>query len=89
MSETITPTVTLPTVHMNGSGIRLLTETYADAAHDLRKFIQSWGNTEFNSRDYYVVEGAWEKAVAEREEMNAKVREIRDYLETIREHLSK
>jgi len=78
--------VTLPTVHLNGTGRTTLQSTYADAAHDLNKFIRSWSNTEFNARDY-VVAGAWDKAVAQREAMNDKIREIRDYLNTIREHL--
>jgi hypothetical protein len=82
-----TPTVTLPTLHMNGSGPRILQRTYDAAADTLQDFIDSWGNVEFNARDYYVVEGAWDKAVTEREAMNAKIRELRDYLQSIREHL--
>jgi hypothetical protein len=72
---------------MNGSGKHNLQFSY-DAANDaLQDFIRTWGNTEFNARDYYVVEGAWDKALAEREAMSAKIREIRDYLNAIREHL--
>lgn len=81
--------ITLPIIHMNGSGKKTLQETYDAAADSLQNFIKSWGNTEFNSRDYYVSRDpeAWNKAVAEREAMNAKIRDVRDYLQTIREHL--
>jgi hypothetical protein len=83
----MTTTTTLPTIHMNGTSRKSLEEDYAAAAHALEEFIDRWGEIEFNARDYYVVDGAWPKALAEREAMSAKVRDIRDYLQSIREHL--
>lgn len=78
----------LPTVHMNGTGINTLRETYDRAAHALEDFIPAWSHIEFNSRDYYVQgDEAWNRAVKEREAMNRKIREVRDYLNRHREHL--
>lgn len=79
--------ITLPTIHMNGTGRKSLQEGYGAAADTLQDFIDAWGKVEFNARDYYVVDGAWPKALEEREAMNAKIRDIRDYLQSIREHL--
>lgn len=82
------PTLTLPTVHMNGTGIRTLQETYEAAAHALDDFTDQWIKIEFNSRDYYP-QGpeAWDAAVEQREAMNHKIRELKQYLQTHREHL--
>jgi hypothetical protein len=80
-------TKTLPTIHTNGTGRKSLQECYGEAAKELNDFIEAWGKIEFNSRDYYVVDGAWNKAVAERLEMSAKIKDVRDYLKSIREHL--
>ncbi len=81
--------ITLPTIHMNGTGIATLVETYEAAAHALDDFIGAWGQTEFNARDYYPQEPeAWNRAVAQREAMSARIREVRDYLAKHREHFS-
>ena len=79
--------MTLPTIHFNGTSRKSLQEDYESAAHALEDFIDQWGQVEFNARDYYVVDGAWSKALEEREAINAKIRDIRTYLQTIREHL--
>jgi len=79
--------ITLPTIHSNGTSRKSLQEDYDAAATTLEDFIDRWGYVEFNARDYYVVEGAWSKALEERETMNRKIRDIRVYLQTIREHL--
>ncbi len=82
------PIYTLPTVHMNGTGLRTLRETYDAAADALEDFITKWGGIEFNARDYYV-DGpeAFEAARTDREAMAGKIRDIRRYLERHREHL--
>jgi hypothetical protein len=87
MSDTAPTAITLPTIHMNGTGIKTLVETYGEAADALQDFIERWGQTEFNSRDYYP-QGpeAWNRAVVEREAINAKIRDVRDYLAKHREH---
>ena len=79
--------ITLPTVHMGGNSRKDLQEGYSNAALELENFIEAWGRIEFNARDYYVVDGAWTKARDERDAMNAKLRDVRNYLQAIQEHL--
>ena len=79
--------ITLPTVHMGGTSRKDLQEGYSNAALELENFIEAWGRIEFNARDYYVVDGAWTKARDERDAMNAKLRDVRNYLQAIQEHL--
>ena len=81
--------ITLPTIHLNGTGRKSLQEGYDAAAHALDDFIDRWGDIEFNARDYYVSRdpAAWEKARDERDAMGAKIRDIKQYLQTIREHI--
>ncbi len=79
--------ITLPTIHSNGTSRKSLQEDYDAAADTLEDFIDRWGEVEFNPRDYYVVDGAWSKALEERETMSGKIRDIRIYLQNIREHL--
>ena len=79
--------MTLPTIHSNGTSRESLREDYFTAALALEDFITRWGQVEFNARDYYVADGAWSKALEEREAINAKIRDIRTYLETILIHL--
>ena len=81
-------TPTLPTNHSNGTSIRMLLEGYDPAAEALTDFIDAWGKIEFNARDYYVNgPECWPKALAEREEINRKIRDVRDYIQGIREYL--
>ena len=78
----------LPLVHLNGTGIKTLTEGYDDADDTLQGFIDSFGSIEFNARDYYPLgPEAWEKAVDARSEINQKIRDIKDYLDAHRAHL--
>lgn len=78
----------LPTIHLNGTSKDSLQRCY-DAADDaLYEFISAWESIEFNARDYYVNgPESWTDAVEERQEMNKKIRDIRQYLQDIREHL--
>lgn len=75
----------LPTVHINGTSKSALCSTYDAAAQSLARFITDWNNIEFNPRDYYVNSDS--TASAERDSMASKIREVRDYLESVREHL--
>jgi hypothetical protein len=72
---------------MNGTSRKDLQEGYSNAALELENFIDAWSRIEFNARDYYVVDGAWTKARDERDAMNAKLRELREYLQAMQEHL--
>lgn len=78
----------LPTIHLNGTGKKTLCEGY-DAADDaLHDFIEAWERIEFNARDYYVQGSeAWTAARDARMAINAKIREIREYLIQHRAHL--
>jgi len=75
--------LTTPTLHMNGTGYKMLSEGYAEAHDKLRDFVNAWGQIEFNSRDYYV-NNTWNAALAERQDIARKIKEIDEYLTTIR-----
>jgi len=68
---------------MNGTGYKMLSEGYAEAHDKLRDFVNAWGQIEFNSRDYYV-NNTWNAALAERQDIARKIKEIDEYLTTIR-----
>ena len=83
-----TTEIQLPLVHMNGTGIKTLTEDYDAADDKLHDFMETWGKMEFNARDYYPHgPEAWTKALEARQEINAKIREIKNYINAHREHL--
>lgn len=78
----------MPLIHMNGTGKKTLFEDYDTAADKLHDFIESWGKMEFNARDYYPHgPEAWTQARDARDAINAKIREIREYIDAHREHL--
>lgn len=80
--------ITLPTVHMNGTGKKTLMEGYDGAADALLAFADAFGRIEFNARDYYVQgSDAYPKARDNRDAINLKIREIRDYIDAHREYL--
>ena len=78
--------MTLPLIHLNGTGKQTLAEGYDNAARKLREFINAWEGVEFNARDYYP-QGpeAWTEAIAQREAMNAKICEVLEYITDHRE----
>ena len=84
------PTTTpMPTVHMNGTSHKMLTEGYEDAYDALKTFTKAFGRIEFNARDYYVQEpNAWNDAVDARIDMNEKIRDILKYVEDHLESLA-
>jgi hypothetical protein len=73
--------ITPPIIHLNGtSGPQLLSD-YAAADDALLKFVQAWGEIEFNPRDYYPKGAEYVEAAQEhREEISRKIAEIRQYL---------
>lgn len=78
-------TLTLPTVHLNGTGHTTLADGYEKADDALRDFTKAFGEIEFNARDYYP-QGpeAWEKARDQRSAINLKLREIKTYIDAHR-----
>lgn len=80
--------LTLPTVHMNGTGFKMLFEGYDQASDQLRHLTDAFGNIEFNARDYYVQgPDAYTQARDERQAIYAKLRDIKHYLEKHLIHL--
>jgi hypothetical protein len=76
------PTTTpMPTVHLNGTSHKMLTDGYEEAYYTLGLFAKSFGAIEFNGRDYYQ-QGpeAWPAAVDARIEINQKIMEIVKYV---------
>ena len=83
------PTTPLPTVHMNGTSHKMLTEGYEDAYFALKTFIKAFGHIEFNGRDYYQQgPDAWMAAVKVRTEINLKLLHISEYIQKHLESLA-
>jgi len=81
-------TITLPTVHLNGTSKTDLRAEYDAAADALHGFVQKWGAITCNGRDYYVQgPDAYGKARDEREAMGKNITEVINYLQAVREHL--
>ncbi len=83
------PTIPMPTVHLNGTSHKMLTEGYEEAYYTLGLFTKSFGSIEFNGRDYYQLgPDAWMAAVDARIEMNEKIRDLVKYIEDHLESLA-
>ena len=81
-------TPTLPTLHSNGTGKKMLADGYDRAHEKLDDFVDAWRAIEFNARDYYPQGNtAWEAALEEREAISAKIRDVHKYIEAIRVHI--
>jgi len=72
--------MTLPTIHLNGTSAKELTEGYHAARIAMEKAITALAKVEFNARDYYVRQGAWSAAQLDREEMFTQMRCITNEL---------
>ena len=80
--------LTLPSVHLNGTGRKTLAEGYFEAWNRLNEAIAAFNKIEFNARDYYVQpEGAWPKARTERDCAAAHLHQVHAYLEAHLLHL--
>ena len=80
--------LTLPTVHLNGTGRKTLAEGYFAAWNRLNEAIEAFNKIEFNARDYYVQPaGAWAQATTERNEAARKLHAVHKYLEAHLIHL--
>ena len=78
----------LPSVHLNGTGRKMLTEGYHNAYVALQAAIRAFNEIEFNARDYYVQPpGAWPQARTERDCASTHLHRVRDYLEAHLIHL--
>ena len=84
----MTTTPTLPTIHLNGTGRKMLTEGYQSAYVAVQAAIRAFNEIEFNARDYYVQsDGAWSAASTERVCAAAHLLQVRNYLEAHLIHL--
>ena len=80
--------VTLPSIHLNGTGKDMLLRGYKDAVKALREAQDAVGTIEFNARDYYVRDGAWEHARKEFNDAIIKLSEVFDYFVEVRNGIS-
>ena len=81
--------LTLPSIHLNGSGRRKLTEDYSAAYNKLIQFRDSFRAIEFNARDYYPQgNSAFSKARTDRDIMEHKIGSLMQYLEDHLLHLA-
>jgi hypothetical protein len=61
-----TPTITLPLVHINGTGRAALVAQYTEVAKGLRETIDAMSEAAPHGRDYYPLgDGVYQKAAAE------------------------
>ena len=73
--------ITPPIIHLNGTNGNDLYNQYDAADEALRKFEECWQRIDLNGRDYYPNGPAYmENAILHREEMNQKIRDLREYM---------
>lgn len=81
--------MTLPTIHLNGTGRQTLLDGYENARTAVRDALDVLRAVEFNPRDYYVQgDTAWTAARDERETMQRELHRIQTELETILIHVA-
>lgn len=81
-TDDMTSELTIPTVHMNGSGAKNLNEQYRGALEAIQEARQALPVP--HGRDYYVQEeGAYEKARAQFEDQVRKLGEVEEQLSGI------
>jgi len=84
-----TPSVTLPSIHLNGTSRVTLLDGYLHAYQLLCQASDALNSVEFNARDYYVQgPDAWSRATTERDAMRHHIRRLKEYLEAHLIHLS-
>lgn len=81
-------TLTLPSIHLNGTSRKMLREDYSKAYHALEEFRDAFASIEFNARDYYVQgPDAFSRARAERDAQLLHIGELMTYLEAHLMHI--
>ena len=76
------PSVCFPFIHMNGNSGDALGRQYFDALRALECFSERFFAVEFHQRDYYPKgDESWNLAVAQRDEVKQKIKDIRKHLE--------
>ena len=74
-------TVTVPTLHLNGTGKTTLRDEYAAAYDAIDKAINALASATLNGRDYYPQpEGAYHQARSERDAAIDQLRQAHQYV---------
>jgi hypothetical protein len=74
-------TLTVPIVHLNGSGKKNLTEGFCEAGRAVNEAIDELCKIRPHGRDYYIAEaGTYEKACREHEARIATLKRVSDEL---------
>lgn len=79
------PKVTLPSIHLNGTSKEMLFRGYDAVEGAFLELESAINQVEFNARDYYVREGAWQKAQAEFSEAMAQLRAAKQYFSAVQQ----
>jgi len=74
----------LPVVHLNGTHVDELIVNRLDLAGALRQAVQAVERFGPNARDYYVVPGLWDKALAQQA---ARLRALRGILDEVAQEI--
>lgn len=81
--------ITLPTIHLNGTGAKTLSEEYEAAWHALKNAREVFISSTLNARDFYPQgDHAYHDARFERSEEIAKLDDVIDYVEAWIEHIN-
>lgn len=80
------PEITKPCIHLNGTSVETLLADNLASYRAVNAASEVILQAEFNRRDYYPVEGSWEKASAERQKILQGLRDAADYFLAIASH---
>jgi len=80
--------ITIPFIHSTGTGPQCLLDDNLNARNAIEDALRVIQKMEFNARDYYPVEGSWDKAKAERLTHIESLRNASQYFLAIAEHCS-
>ena len=72
-----------PTIHMNGTSAKMLLNDYENVYYAVDAAIESLAKVEFNARDYYPVDGAWDKAQKQREQQFRNLHDLKVQIQDI------
>jgi hypothetical protein len=75
--------ITLPTIHSNGTSKETLLKGWNSVNRAFNQLNDSINQVEFNARDYYVREGAWEQAQKEFFEAMGHLQSFNQYMHSM------
>ena len=68
---------------MNGTSAKMLLNDYENAYYAVDAAIESLSKIEFNARDYYPVDGSWDKALRQREQQFRNLHDLKIQIQDI------